>query len=331
MSGETSQSVDLTAIDAHPLREMLKIAFPAVLTMTSVTAMQFVDKLFVTKLGPDALAAAGNGGVAAFFLMATVMGVLGIINTYVSQNLGAGRRMRGTRSGLCDRVGAGNPALRSGNDRAQIAPCRQLPYSMRTKTAVHRIEDGFCLEYFEICEDRVLPKLRPQAYCRPVDDWRSDSCVCSWSLIWRRPLENHNMNLVLDRLPEKKYRFTLHLDTEAHCFDRLPEDIVRINGPSDLDQFDELPRGAAVVMQPYDTELGFNDYISKYRPALEAFGVHPDEVLVVSDCWGKGGDCRNMRIHEHDWTPLMQGPFDVALWSGEVCPIAHELVAAYNR
>lgn len=81
---------DLAEIDAHPLREMVKIALPAVLTMTSMTAMQFVDKLFVTKLGPDALAAAGNGGVAAFFLMATVMGVLGIINTYVSQNLGAG-------------------------------------------------------------------------------------------------------------------------------------------------------------------------------------------------------------------------------------------------
>lgn len=90
-----SHSSDLAAIDAHPLREMFRIALPAVLTMSSVTAMQFVDKLFVKELGPDALAAAGNGGVAAFVLMAAVIGVLGIINTYVSQNLGAGRPERG--------------------------------------------------------------------------------------------------------------------------------------------------------------------------------------------------------------------------------------------
>lgn len=69
---------------------MLGIALPAVLTMSSITAMQFVDKLFVKELGPDALAAVGNGWIAAFSLMSIAIGALGIINTYVSQNLGAG-------------------------------------------------------------------------------------------------------------------------------------------------------------------------------------------------------------------------------------------------
>lgn len=76
--------------------EMLIVALPAVATMTSYTVMQFVDKLIVGQnLGPDALAAVGNGGLAAFVPASIVMGILTSVNTYVAQHLGAGRPERG--------------------------------------------------------------------------------------------------------------------------------------------------------------------------------------------------------------------------------------------
>jgi MATE family multidrug resistance protein len=76
--------------------EILRVAVPAVVTMTSYTVMQFVDKLIVKEIGPDELAAVGNGGIAAFIPGAMMMGLLGVINTFVSQNLGAGRPQRGS-------------------------------------------------------------------------------------------------------------------------------------------------------------------------------------------------------------------------------------------
>lgn len=78
------------------ISEILRVALPAVITMTSYTVMQFVDKLIVKELGPDELAAVGNGGIAAFIPGAAMMGLLGVINTFVSQNLGAGRPERGS-------------------------------------------------------------------------------------------------------------------------------------------------------------------------------------------------------------------------------------------
>jgi multidrug resistance protein, MATE family len=77
--------------------ELLKIAAPTVATMTSYTAMQFVDKLLVSRIGPEPIyvGAQGNGGLAAFVPIALAMGMLTVINTYVSQNMGAGRPERG--------------------------------------------------------------------------------------------------------------------------------------------------------------------------------------------------------------------------------------------
>ncbi len=81
----------------HPLVELLAIAAPSVATMTSYTAMQFVDAKMVSLIGPEPVyvAAQGNGGMTVFVPIAVVMGALGVINTYVSQNLGAGTPQRG--------------------------------------------------------------------------------------------------------------------------------------------------------------------------------------------------------------------------------------------
>lgn len=78
----------------HPIGEMVRIALPAVVTMLSYVVMQFVDTLIVSRLGAGPLSAVGNGGVAAFVIGAVVFGTLGVINTYASQNLGAGRPER---------------------------------------------------------------------------------------------------------------------------------------------------------------------------------------------------------------------------------------------
>lgn len=71
---------------------MLQIAIPVVVTMTSYTAMQFVDGKMVSLIGPSPiyLSAQGNGGMVVWLLMASLMGLIGVINTYVSQHLGAG-------------------------------------------------------------------------------------------------------------------------------------------------------------------------------------------------------------------------------------------------
>lgn len=82
---------------AAAAREVWAIAWPTVLTMTSYTVMQFVDKLMVAQVGPLEVAAQGNGGIWAFNLIAIAMGVLTVVNTYVAQNLGAGKPAEGAR------------------------------------------------------------------------------------------------------------------------------------------------------------------------------------------------------------------------------------------
>jgi MATE family multidrug resistance protein len=79
----------------HPLREMLTVAGPTVATMTSYTVMQFTDKWLVSRLGPEFVGAQGNGGLVAWVPQSIAFGLFGVINTYVSQNMGAGKPQRG--------------------------------------------------------------------------------------------------------------------------------------------------------------------------------------------------------------------------------------------
>ncbi|MEM7621607.1 MAG: MATE family efflux transporter [Planctomycetota bacterium] len=87
----------LAAIEDRPLREILSIAAPSIVTMTSYTVMQFVDGLMVSRIGPEPVyvAAQGNGGVIAWLMMSVVLGLTGVVNTFVSQNLGAGKPREG--------------------------------------------------------------------------------------------------------------------------------------------------------------------------------------------------------------------------------------------
>ncbi|TVQ59981.1 MAG: MATE family efflux transporter [Phycisphaerales bacterium] len=77
-----------------PLMELLVLAAPVAATMVSYTIAQFVDGLMVSRLGAAELAAQGNGGIIAFVPIAITLGALSVVNTYVSQNSGAGRPER---------------------------------------------------------------------------------------------------------------------------------------------------------------------------------------------------------------------------------------------
>ncbi|MEM1071918.1 MAG: MATE family efflux transporter [Planctomycetota bacterium] len=79
-----------------PLAEMLSVALPTVVTMSSYTLMQFVDSLMVSKIGPEPhhVAAQGNGGMANWVALSLFFGATSVINTYVSQNVGAGKPER---------------------------------------------------------------------------------------------------------------------------------------------------------------------------------------------------------------------------------------------
>ena len=77
--------------------EVLKLALPTSLGMVNVTLMQFVDGLMVAHIQPngaEALSAQFVGGMFSFVSTALAMGTLGVVNTFVAQNLGAGRRRR---------------------------------------------------------------------------------------------------------------------------------------------------------------------------------------------------------------------------------------------
>lgn len=81
-----------------PLREMLRIAAPSVVTMTSYTIMQFIDGMMVSRIQPpDAVyvSAQGNGGMAVWLALSVLLGLFTIVNSFVSQHLGAGTPQRG--------------------------------------------------------------------------------------------------------------------------------------------------------------------------------------------------------------------------------------------
>lgn len=91
------ESIDPNDHPASALAEMLRIAIPSVATMASYTVMQFADKLMVSRIGPEPIyvAAQSNGGILAWVLAAFVLGMTGVVNSFVSQNLGAGKPRRG--------------------------------------------------------------------------------------------------------------------------------------------------------------------------------------------------------------------------------------------
>jgi MATE family multidrug resistance protein len=78
--------------DSTTLRYMLKLAAPMIVTTTSFTIMQFIDRFMVSRLGTDALAAILPAGAVCFLPGGFAIGLMTSLNTFVSQSLGRGSR-----------------------------------------------------------------------------------------------------------------------------------------------------------------------------------------------------------------------------------------------
>ena len=74
--------------------EVVRLAVPSVLNTVSYTAMLFVDRLMVSRLGTEALSAQLVGGITSFTPVCFFMGMLSCVSTFASQNLGAGDRRK---------------------------------------------------------------------------------------------------------------------------------------------------------------------------------------------------------------------------------------------
>ncbi len=71
-------------------RELLHIAIPMVVSQGSFAVMVFCDRLFLSFLGPQYMAAAMAGGVAGFFTISLMTGTLSYANALSAQYYGRG-------------------------------------------------------------------------------------------------------------------------------------------------------------------------------------------------------------------------------------------------
>ncbi len=71
---------------------MLRLSGPMVVSTVSFTVMQFVDRLMVSRLGTDALAAVLPAGFVALLPGGFALGAMTSLSTFVSQSLGRGEK-----------------------------------------------------------------------------------------------------------------------------------------------------------------------------------------------------------------------------------------------
>ncbi|GAB5452111.1 MAG: MATE family efflux transporter [Halioglobus sp.] len=72
------------------LRELMRLALPMVVSQASFAVMVFTDRVFMSYLGAEHIAAALGGGVALFFCLSLFLGVITYGNALVAQYYGAG-------------------------------------------------------------------------------------------------------------------------------------------------------------------------------------------------------------------------------------------------
>lgn len=89
----TPPGLSADAPQRRPLAELLHLALPTIAQMASYTVMQFADSLQLAIGAGDAAAtAAGMAGFMVFAAMSLAWGALLVVNTLVSQSVGAGNR-----------------------------------------------------------------------------------------------------------------------------------------------------------------------------------------------------------------------------------------------
>jgi MATE family multidrug resistance protein len=93
MSHSSAIQSAVTDTPRKPLAELLGLALPTIAQMASYTVMQFADSLQLALGAGDAAAtAAGMAGFMVFASMSLAWGALLVVNTLVSQSIGAGNQ-----------------------------------------------------------------------------------------------------------------------------------------------------------------------------------------------------------------------------------------------
>lgn len=72
-------------------RDVLRIGLPLVVSMGSITLMQFTDRVFLARYSLDAIAASQPSGMASFLLFAFFFGTVSYVGVFVAQYTGARR------------------------------------------------------------------------------------------------------------------------------------------------------------------------------------------------------------------------------------------------
>ncbi len=75
-------------------RRVLAISLPLVASMSSITVMQFTDRVFLANYSVTAISAALPAGIASFTVIAFFLGVANYVNAFVAQYIGAGAAER---------------------------------------------------------------------------------------------------------------------------------------------------------------------------------------------------------------------------------------------
>lgn len=73
-------------------REVLRIAYPLIISTASFSVMQFVDRVFLARHSAVSIQAALPAGLLAFTLCSAFMALAGYANTFVAQYFGSGNR-----------------------------------------------------------------------------------------------------------------------------------------------------------------------------------------------------------------------------------------------
>lgn len=74
------------------MSELIRLGWPIIVSMLSVSVMTLVDTLMVSRLGSYALAGVGLGGIVNFIVICFPMGLLTGVKILISQSVGANQR-----------------------------------------------------------------------------------------------------------------------------------------------------------------------------------------------------------------------------------------------
>ena len=80
------------------LGRILKVALPIVASQASYTAMLFINRLFLSRVGKHELAAAMSGGLSTTVLTGFFVGLVGYVTALAAQYYGSGQRKMCTRA-----------------------------------------------------------------------------------------------------------------------------------------------------------------------------------------------------------------------------------------